>query len=130
MKYLKPLIFGAFALNAVSFAVVGGFQISKNVNSTTATTARQAALSNIAKHVISDTCWQHPTDSKLKIGDPVILAGTETGKIPTSCMYAPQTKQFVEVAYENSELQVIRAFSIKEVQAAKSQILSENIKEK
>ena len=125
MKHLKPLIFGAFAVNVVSFAVVGGFQISKNVNSTTATTARQAALSNVARHVLSDTCWSHPTDTKLKIGDPVILPGTETGKIPTSCMYAPQTKQFVEVAYQNSELQVIRAFSIKEVQSAKSQIKAE-----
>lgn len=125
MKYLKPVILGAFAVNAVSFAVVGGFQVSKNVNSTTATTARQAALSNIAKHVLSDTCWSHSADSKLKIGDPIILPGTETGKIPTSCMYAPKTKQFVEVAYQNSELQVIRAFSIKEVRAAKSQIKAE-----
>ena len=126
MKHLKPLIFGAFAINVVSFAVVGGLQVSRNISSTTALTARQSALKNIAKHNISDTCWEYPSRYKLKIGDPVILAGTETGKIPTSCVYVPGTKQFLEVGHLNSELQVIRAFSIKEVQAAKSQIKAEN----
>ena len=125
MKHLKSLIFGGFAVNALSLLVVTGFQISRNVASTTAITARQAALINIAKHTISDTCWKHPSDTKLKIGDPVILPGTETGRIPTSCMYAPNTKQFLEVGYLSSELQVIRAFSIKEVQSAKSQVKAE-----
>ncbi len=124
MKHIQPLIFGAFAVNVAAFAVVGGLQVSKNINSQTALTARQSALNNVAKHVIADSCWNHPTDTKLKIGDPVILPGTDTGKIPTSCMYAPKTKQFVEVAYQNSELIVFRAFSIKEVQSAKSQIIA------
>ena len=126
MKHIQPLIFGAFAANIAAFAVVGGLQVSKNIGSQTAITARQAALTNIAKHVIADSCWSHPTDTKLKIGDPVILPGTATGKIPTSCMFAPKTKQFLEVAYQNSELIAFRIFSIKEVQAAKSQIKANN----
>lgn len=126
MKQIQPLIFGAFAVNAACLAVVGGLQVSKNIGSQTALTARQAALTNVAKHVIADSCWSHPTDTKLKIGDPVILPGSATGKIPTSCVYVPKTKQFAEVAYQNSELIAFRIFSIKEVQAAKSQIKAEN----
>ena len=128
MKHLQPLIFGAFATNILAFAVVGGLQVSKNINSQTAITARQAALTNVAKHVMAESCWKYPSDYKLKIGDPIITKGTQTGKIPTSCVYSPKTKQFVEVGYLNSELQAIRIFSIKEVQAAKSQIKAERSK--
>lgn len=113
---------GAFTLNMLSFGVVGGLQINKNVSSKTAVTARQQAVLNIAKHVLSDSCWNYPAYYRLKIGDPIITRGTETGKIPTSCIYSPNTKQFAEVGYLNSELQVIRVFSIKEVQNAKSQL--------
>lgn len=125
MKHLKSIILGAFAMNIASFAVVGGLQVSRNVSSTTALTARQSALKNIAKHNLSDTCWRYPSNHKLKIGDPVLTSGSETGKIPTSCVYAPGAKQFLEVGYLDSELQVIRAFSIKEVQAAKSQVIQD-----
>ena len=116
---------GAFAVNLASFAVVGGFQISRNVSSTTAITARQAAVLNIAKHVLSDSCWEYPADIRLKIGDPIITKGSATGELPTSCVYAPNTKQFIEAGYLNNELQAIRIFSIKEVQSARSQIISE-----
>ncbi|MGB3652087.1 MAG: hypothetical protein WBA41_12860 [Rivularia sp. (in: cyanobacteria)] len=122
LKYLNVAIMGAFTVNMLSFGVVGGLQINKNVSSKTAVTARQQAVLNIAKHVLSDSCWNYPADYRLKIGDPIITRGTETGKIPTSCIYSPNTKQFAEVGYLNSELQVIRVFSIKEVQNAKSQL--------
>lgn len=122
LKYLNVAIIGAFAVNMLSFGVVGGLQIKRNVTSQTATTARQQAVLNIAKHVLSDSCWNYKADYRLKIGDPIITRGTETGKIPTSCIYSPKTQQFAEVGYLNSELQVIRIFSIKEVQSAKSQL--------
>ena len=125
MKHLKPLIFGAFAINVVSFAVVGGLQVSRNISSTTALTARQSALKNIAKHKLSDTCWKYPSNHKLKIGDPIITPGSETGKAPTSCFYSPTTEQFMEAGYQNSELIVLRIFSIKEVQAAESQVVQD-----
>ena len=116
---------GAFAINLASFAVVGGFQISRNVSSTTATTARQSAVLNIAKHVLSDSCWEYPADIRLKIGDPIITKGSATGELPTSCVYSPNTKQFIEAGYLSGELQAIRIFSIKEVQSARSQLVSE-----
>ena len=122
LKYLNVAIIGAFAVNMLSFGVVGGLQIKSNVTSKTATTARQHAVLNIAKHVLSDSSRNYKADYRLKIGDPIITRGTETGKIPTSCIYSPKTQQFAEVGYLNSELQVIRIFSIKEVQSAKSQL--------
>ncbi|NJM19900.1 MAG: hypothetical protein HC907_14985 [Richelia sp. SM1_7_0] len=122
MKYLNPLIMGAFAVNVASFAVVGGLQISRNVTSTTSITARQSAVLNIAKHVLSDSCWEYQADNRLKIGDPIITKSS--GKLPTGCVYSPQTKQFIEVGYLSGELQAIRIFSIKEVQSAKSQLIS------
>lgn len=122
MKYLKQIVIGAFTVNLTCVGIVAGNQIKNNVTSQTAITARQSALLNIAKHVLSDTCWSYSANQKIKIGDPIILKGSATGKIPTSCIYNPQTKQFVEVGYLDSELQAIRIFSIKEVQSAKSQI--------
>lgn len=123
MKYLKTLVIGAFTLNLTCVGIVAGNQIKNNVTSQTAITARQSALLNIAKHVLSDTCWNYSTNQKIKIGDPIILKGSATGIIPTSCVYNPKTKQFVEVGYLDSELQAIRIFSIKEVQSAKSQLV-------
>lgn len=124
MKFLNPLILGSFTVNLLSLGVVAYFQISKNVSSTAAVTARQSALTNIAKHVLSDSCWNYPADEKLKIGDAIATKGSATGKLPTSCVYSPKTGQFIEAGYLNNELQVLRIFSLKEVQASKSQLLS------
>ena len=85
-------------------------------------TARQKALVNITKHVKSETCWTDNSDVAYKIGDPLITPGSETGKIPTSCVIAPKVNQYLEVAYKDSELQVIRIYSGKEVNAQLSQL--------
>lgn len=78
-------------------------------------TARQLALINIAKHVKSESCWQEESNIPYKIGDPFITPGTDTGRIPTSCVFVIGVNQYLEVAYKNSELQVIRIFSVREV---------------
>jgi hypothetical protein len=59
-------------------------------------------------------------DIFFKIGDSVVTQGSETGKLATSCIYSKKSRQFLEVAYLDQELEVIRVFSRKEVQAAKS----------
>ncbi|MEO0839066.1 MAG: hypothetical protein AAF063_09210 [Cyanobacteria bacterium J06643_5] len=108
----------------LSLGYVGSQHIAKNLSSKNQISARQEAALNIAKHVISDTCWSYNADDKLKIGDRVLVKGSETGKIPTSCVYNKPTKQFVEVAYLDKELQAIRIFSIKEIQASRSNLLA------
>lgn len=122
----KPFIYIGFALNLVVAGYVGSQHIAKNLSSKNQITARQASALNIAKHVISDTCWQYNATEKLKLGDRILTRGSDTGKVPTSCFYNKPTQQFVEVAYLDKELQAVRLFSVKEIKAAKSNLLQDN----
>jgi hypothetical protein len=124
---LKSIIFGAFGLNCVCFLAVTHAQFTKSANTKNTNLARESALSNIAKHFNADSCWKYEVSTSIKIGDPIPTAGTETGKIPTSCVINPKTGQYLEVGYIDNELQVIRSFSKKEVTAKLSEI---NSKEK
>ncbi|RUT02727.1 hypothetical protein DSM106972_056470 [Dulcicalothrix desertica PCC 7102] len=115
-KHLNTIILVGVLGNFSIFSYGMTQQISANVSSQTAISSRQRALVNIAKHVKSDTCWQNKANYPLKINDVIAVEGTETGKIPTSCVYVPKTKQFLNVVYSNGEVTVTRIFSIKEVQ--------------
>lgn len=127
-KSLTPIIVGSFILSLVPAAYVLKQHIAGDIKSKTAISFRQKAVINIAKHVLSDTCWQYRAKFPLKIGDAITFKGSTTGKVPTSCAYSPNTKQFVEIGYLDGELQAVRIFSIKEVQNAKSQLISEGDK--
>jgi hypothetical protein len=120
MNNIKSIFWSAIAVNVLACGAVASVNISRNVSSQQASSARSTALLNIAKHVMSDTCWKSPQKTSFKVGDPITTNGTTTGKIPTSCMYAPKSKQFLEIGYIDQELVVVRVFSIKEVQAGKS----------
>ena len=117
MKHLKPLIWGTAIVNGFCFFVVVGQLVSKQVQSKTAITGRQSALVNVVKHVKSDSCWLDDSDVPFKIGDPVITPGSESGRIPTSCVRVPKVSQYLEVAYKNGELIAKRIFSDKEVRS-------------
>ena len=120
-KYKVPF-WGSTAICIFVAVVALGLHFTERGNSQKAVSARSRALENIAKHVNSESCWIDRSDTPFKIGDPLITRGSETGRIPTSCVIAPNAGQFLEVAYKNSELQVIRVFSNKEINAAKSQL--------
>jgi hypothetical protein len=101
-----------FALLAVSVGV-----ISNRVTSDTALTKRLKGLEIVSDHVQSKTCWKLSGTDPLKIGDIIEPAGSELGKIPTSCVYSKKSKQFLHVGYLDQELQVLHIYSIKEVQS-------------
>lgn len=112
---LSPRIWGTTFISIGCAVVALGLVFSKESASVQQITARQKALVNIAKHVKSETCWLDDSDVVYKIGDPLITPGSETGRIPTSCVIASHVGQYLEVAYKNSELQVTRIYSEKEV---------------
>ena len=117
---IKQIFWGSILVNGVVFGLVTCANVNKNVSSQNASTSRNTALMNITKHVLSDTCLITNQDIFFKIGDSVVTQGSETGKLATSCIYSKKSRQFLEVAYLDQELEVIRVFSRKEVQAAKS----------
>lgn len=117
---IKQIFWGSILLNSAVFGLVTCANVNKNVSSQNASSSRNTALVNITKHVLSDTCLITNQDIFFKIGDSVVTEGSSTGKLATSCIYAKKSKQFLEVAYLDQELEVIRIFSRKEVQAAKS----------
>jgi len=117
---LNILIAASMLLNSGFFIYAMGQRVQGNIVSQTAISTRQKALINVVKHVKSDTCWRSHSKIIYKLGDVLPLPGSSTGKIPTSCIYVPATKQFLDVAYSESELQVQQVFSIREVQNQKS----------
>ncbi len=117
---LKAIFVTAALVNLGTFGYAVSQQVSQNISSKTAITVRQKALINIAKHVRADTCWTNNSKQVFKLNDVISLAGTDTGKIPTSCVYVPKTKQFLSVAYSSDELQIQHIFSIREVKFQKS----------
>jgi hypothetical protein len=117
---LKAIFLTAALVNLATFGYCLSQQVSQNISSKTAITVRQKALINIAKHVKADTCWKNNSKQVFKLGDVISLQGTDTGKIPTSCIYVPKTKQFLSVSYSSDELLVQHIFSIREVQFQKT----------
>ena len=117
-------IWATTGICVVSSLISLGLIFTKEGVSISNLSARQKALANIANHVKSKSCWHETSDIPYKIGDPLITKGTQTGQIPTSCFIVTgiesglvsDSKQYLEVAYKNSELQVIRIFSNQELQ--------------
>jgi hypothetical protein len=114
-QYVNTFIMTGMALNLMCFAFATSQKVSGNITSKTALNEQQQSLVIIAKHARSDTCWKQNTKALAKIGDIVEVPGTITGKVPTSYFYNPTTKQFLYVAYNQSELTIQRIFSIREV---------------
>jgi hypothetical protein len=122
----KAIFWSGVAVNAGLSIFVGLSYAQKNALSKQAITSRQVAAENLAKHVNSETCLVTNQQNFFKIGDPVLVKGSHTGKLATSCIYAKKHKQYLEVAYNDQELQVIRIFSVKEIKSALSVIKEEN----
>jgi hypothetical protein len=113
MKFASnPLIKPLLALNAIALICASTVVVSTRVRSDTALVKRSKGLEIIANHVLSRSCWKSEEREPFKIGDRIIMNGS--GKIPTSCIYSPATKQFLQVGYLNGELQVLNIFSVQE----------------
>jgi hypothetical protein len=115
MKYTPLICIGA-ALNIICLGYITCNQVWSSVTSKNQIQARSKGLITIAQHVKSETCWFNQSGTAFKIGDSVNLAGTQNGRIPTSCIIAPKTKQYLQVGYLENDLQVTQIYSPKEIQ--------------
>jgi hypothetical protein len=114
------LIAVGVSLNILALAAVVGTTISNKVTSQNKIDARRKSLVDVVKHVKVQTCWVTLQPEPFKIGDAVTTSGTTNGKIPTTCVRAPKTNQYLMVGYANGQLQVTQAFSNTEIQNQKS----------
>lgn len=115
MKY-TPLIAVGAVVNFACLGYVTCSQVWSNVTSQTQQQTRVRDLALIARHVRSETCWFNRSKLPFKLNDSIDVAGSEDGKLPTSCIYAPVAKQYLKVGYLDGQLQVLQVFSPKEVQ--------------
>lgn len=115
MRY-TPIIAVATAVNISCLGYVFANSIWANVNSQAQQQTRVRDLALIARHVKSETCWFSKNNTPFKLHDAINVAGSEDGTIPTSCIYAIATKQYLKVGYLNGKLQVLQVFSPKELQ--------------
>ncbi|MBD2508995.1 hypothetical protein H6G91_17160 [Nostoc muscorum FACHB-395] len=116
MKFpISPVIWAALAGNVLCLGVVTAATVSERLKSDTAIADRAKSLSVLAKHVLSDTCWKSSQPEPFKLGDSITLDGSEDGRSPTSCIYNPQTKQFIFLAYSGGQLVVNQVYSRREV---------------
>lgn len=89
--------------------------LSRDAQSQTAIATRKQGLETIAKHLKARTCWSDQSEKPFKLGDAVITEGSQNGRLPTECIFAPKPQQFLQVAYTNGELKVIQVYSRQEV---------------
>ncbi|MGI2908342.1 hypothetical protein [Tolypothrix sp. VBCCA 56010] len=115
MKYTPFIAVGA-SVNLACIGYVTCNQVWSNVTSQTQLQARNKGLSLISQHVKSETCWFNSSKKPFKLGDLIQTVGTDDGLLPTSCVIAPRTKQYLQVAYLDGQLKVIQVYSPKEVQ--------------
>lgn len=112
---INNLIIGGFILNVTcGFGVVVA-NVSNNVNSQNRIKERRQGLTTIAKHVKSQSCWNNSQTEPFKINDEIVLSGSDTGLIPTGCIKATKTKQYLLVAYKGSVLRVQEIYSQREI---------------
>lgn len=113
------------ALSVGCAAITGVFQVSQNLQSGRAEDGRVKALTTLTQHVASESCWNIEGKGNLKIGDEIVLDGN--GKSPTSCFINPKG-QYAFGGYLDGTFQIIHVFTLKEVNAKKSQLLSKEKK--
>ena len=113
------------ALSVGCAAITGVSQIAQNLQSGRSEDGRVKALTTITQHVVSDACWNINGQGSFKIGDEIELEGS--GKSPTSC-FINRRGQYAFGAYLNGTFQIIHVFTLKEVNAKKSQLLSKEQK--
>ena len=116
MKYTPFIAVGA-AVNLACIGYVTCNQVWSNVISQNQLQARTKGLHLISQHVKSETCWFNLSKKPFKLGDLIQTPGTDDGLIPTSCIIAPRTKQYLQVAYLDGQLKVVQVYSPKEVQS-------------
>ncbi len=114
---ISPLIWVALGVNVLCLGVVAATTVNARLKSDTAITERAKSLTVLSKHVLSDTCWKSTQPQPFKLGDSIVLNGSEDGRSPTSCIYAPKTNQFIFLAYSNGQLVVDQVYSRKEVRS-------------
>ncbi|BAY27550.1 hypothetical protein NIES2100_73750 [Calothrix sp. NIES-2100] len=116
MKFASNVLLRLFlGVNVCTVLSVSASVIQNRVTSDNAIAARAKGLENLAKHVKADTCWKVKASAPWKLGDFVTVGGTEYGRLPSTCVYSPQTQQFLQVSYLDGELQVTQVYSRKEV---------------
>ena len=115
MKYTPFIAIGA-VVNLACIGYVTCNQVWSNLRSQNQLQSRTKGLVLIAQHVKSETCWFNSSKKPFKLGDLIQTPGTDDGLIPTSCIIAPATKQYLQVAYLDGQLKVIQIYSPKEVQ--------------
>lgn len=114
----NPIYLSAVAVACAAVATTA--QVSANLNSERSESARQKALRVTTQHFLADSCWQIQGDEPLRIGDRIDI-GNPSAKTPTACFRG--NGQYGFAAYVNNQLQITQVFSVKEIQAAKSQLL-------
>jgi len=102
-------------VNLICTLTAGSLYLMRDQMSGNAITSRSSGLKTISQHVQSETCWSDPATEPFKIGDLVVVRGSGDGKIPTGCVIASKTKQYLQVAYSGGELRVTQIYSPKEV---------------
>ncbi|MEH1922858.1 hypothetical protein [Nostoc sp.] len=112
---ISPVIWVALGVNILSLSVVTSASVNARLKSSNAIADRANSLNVLAKHVLADTCWKSTKTTPFKLGDSIVLDGSEDGKSPTSCIYSPRTNQFLFLAYKDGELVVSQVFSRREV---------------
>src|SRR4028118_2316682 len=117
----NPIYLSAIAITCAAIATTA--QISANIASDRAQTARSKALKVTAQYDMADTCWSLQGTEPLKIGDRIDI-GSTSSKTPTACFKA--NGQYGFAAYVNGQLQVTHVFSLKEIQASKSALKKES----
>jgi len=115
MKYTPFIAVGA-VVNLACIGYVTCNQVWSNVTSQNQLQSRTKGLVLISQHVKSETCWFNSSKKPFKLGDSIKTPGTDDGLIPTSCVFATSTKQYLQVAYLDGQLKVIQIYSPKEVQ--------------
>lgn len=119
----NPVIFILLSVLSLDCVIAITGVMSSNLSSQNKELARKKGLQIVADHVLSSTCWFNKRNIPYKIGDLLEVDGTKEGKIPTSCIYAKKTRQYLQVAYSGGILQVQNIFSKKEIEAQKQENL-------
>lgn len=101
-------------MNVCTAIAVGSTVIYSRINSDNAITQRAKGLEILAQHVKADTCWKVRSQTPWKLNDLIDLPGS-TNKLPSSCVYSPQTQQFLKVSYLNGALQIEQVYSRQEL---------------
>lgn len=102
-------------VNGLSLASAAVLYFHSTITSQGAIAARAKSLNTIAQHVKSRTCWITASKEPFKLGDVVTTGGSDTGRLPTGCIYASYPEQFLNVAYEGGVLKVVQIYSRQEV---------------